>query len=133
VTDPLMLDFTGPRMAGEAGRSGQASHLSYLESEYAAYCADRDELPAWNCGPFVLPLSPDALHKANISGGPAYGVQIPDACADAVFRYCDGVLMPFIGYLNLAFRFGGFPGFWHGQNAEEKYSARRIGDGLLGL
>jgi hypothetical protein len=33
-------------------------------------------------GPFVLPLAPDRLHKDNVSGGPPYGIIVPDGCAD---------------------------------------------------
>jgi hypothetical protein len=55
-----------------------------------------------------LYLAPDYLHKANISGG--------DPCGfDPLFRGADPIFtdeeheLPFIDYLRLAFRWGGFP------------------------
>lgn len=59
-----------------------------------------------------LELSADHLHKANISGGPPYGVRLPNPCADAPWEYDD--LHPsvgFVGYLRAAFAEGGLPGW----------------------
>ncbi|HCU95032.1 MAG TPA: hypothetical protein DHU96_20920 [Actinobacteria bacterium] len=58
-------------------------------------------------GPFVLPLAPDRLHKENVSGGPPYGIILPDACVDGLF--IGETTMPFVSYLNRVFRNGGFP------------------------
>ncbi|WP_051571064.1 hypothetical protein [Cryptosporangium arvum] len=55
----------------------------------------------------VLPLSPDGTHKASRSGGPPYGVIVPDGCADALFAA--ETTSPFVEYLNYVFRNGGFP------------------------
>ena len=59
-------------------------------------------------GPFVLPVSPDRLHKDNVSGGPPYGIVVPDGCADGIFAA--EAAMPFVSYLNWVFSSGGFPG-----------------------
>ncbi len=59
--------------------------------------------------PFALDLAPDALHKGNISGGAPYGVTLPSLDADPRFGN-DEMSMPFIDYLRLACRWGGFPG-----------------------
>jgi hypothetical protein len=56
---------------------------------------------------FVLPLAPDRLHKENVSGGPPYGVVLPDGCVDGLFM--GETTMPFVSYLNWVFRNGGFP------------------------
>ncbi len=60
--------------------------------------------------PFEGGLAPDDLHKDNVSGGPPYGVRLPDASAD--FRFVNerhGLF--FVPYLRLAIlRWGGFPG-----------------------
>ncbi|GAB7045753.1 hypothetical protein [Catenuloplanes indicus] len=61
--------------------------------------------PEW--GPFVLAVAPDALHKANTSGGDPYGFLLPDGCADGSFRV--DAAMPFVSYLNVVFTYGGFP------------------------
>lgn len=58
--------------------------------------------------PFVLPLAPNRLHKANVSGGSPYGLTLPDATAEGTF--VAEATMPFVGYLNWAFQHGGFPG-----------------------
>lgn len=58
--------------------------------------------------PFQLELAPDRLHKANISGGPPYGLELPFAGADPVFANEEHGL-PFVEYLRLCFRWAGFP------------------------
>jgi hypothetical protein len=58
--------------------------------------------------PFVLPVAPDRLHKANVSGGLPYGIVLPDGCVDGLF--VGETTMPFVGYLNWVLRNGGFPG-----------------------
>ena len=57
---------------------------------------------------FCLPLSPDRLHKANVSGGGPYGVVVPDGCVDGL--WVGETTMPFVAYLNHVFSHGGFPG-----------------------
>jgi hypothetical protein len=65
--------------------------------------------------PFNVELAPDSLHKANTSGGPPYRIELPFTGADPVFM--DEVHnAPFVDYLRLAFRWGGFPGL--AQHAE---------------
>jgi HEAT repeat protein len=64
-------------------------------------------------GPLALELSPDFLHKQNISGGPPHIVFLPvREPADAVdppLRYTR-YRTRFVDYLRVAFRYGGFPG-----------------------
>ena len=55
----------------------------------------------------VLPVAPDRLHKANVSGGLPYGIVLPDAGIDATFVAESTV--PFVDYLNHVFAHGGFP------------------------
>jgi hypothetical protein len=55
-----------------------------------------------------LHLSPDNLHKAEISGGPAYSVTLPDGSADPLVHWTD---MSLVRYLRFAIlERGGFPG-----------------------
>jgi hypothetical protein len=56
---------------------------------------------------FVLPVSPDMIHKDNVSGGPPYGIILPDGCADGLF--VAETTMPFVSYLKWVFSNGGFP------------------------
>lgn len=59
--------------------------------------------------PSRLWLAPDSLHKANTSGGDPYSIYLPFRGADPPF---DGEPhdLPFVDYLRLALRWGGFPG-----------------------
>ncbi len=59
--------------------------------------------------PLALPLAPDALHKADISGGPPYSVEVPFAGADPLVAN-EPHRLPFVDYLRLCFAWGGFPG-----------------------
>jgi hypothetical protein len=58
--------------------------------------------------PFNLDLAPDYLHKANISGGGPYGIELPFLGADPVFAQ-EAHEFPFVDYLRLCFRWAGFP------------------------
>jgi hypothetical protein len=58
--------------------------------------------------PCNLDLAPDRYHKANISGGSPYGIELPYLGADPIFMHEEHGL-PFVDYLRLAFRWGGFP------------------------
>jgi hypothetical protein len=60
-------------------------------------------------GPFPLDLAPDHYHKANFSGGPPYGVMLPDDSGDPMFRG-DDFAVRFVSYLRQSFRWAGFPG-----------------------
>ena len=63
----------------------------------------------------ALWLSPDDLHKANISGGDPYIITVPNAGADAPFENeCHETT--FVNYLREAFHWGGFPGLKHSSN-----------------
>ncbi len=59
--------------------------------------------------PFRLTLAPDWLHKADISGG-VYAMTLPNAAADALFEG-EPHATTLVGYLRVAFRWGGFPGW----------------------
>lgn len=98
AADPFVLEPTGARY-------GTGLPTSYFEDDLDLWReqAEFEEDP----GVFVLPLAPDHLHKANISGGAPYGIRLPDACADGVF--VGEVAMPFVDYLNRVFSHGGFP------------------------
>lgn len=113
AADPLVLELEGSRYPGH-------SIVTYFEEELDE--ADPDE-------PFVLPVSPDRLHKAGISGGPPYGILLPDGCADGVFA--GERTTTFVSHLNDVFRGGGFgvpP-----RSPVERALRRDLADGLLPL
>lgn len=93
--DPLVIELEGSRWPGEPM---QRYFEGELESWHEWAGADRM---------FVLPVAPDRIHKNNVSGGPPYGIILPDGCADGLFA--GETTMPFVSYLNWVFSNGGFP------------------------
>lgn len=100
AADPLVIDLEGSRYPNDPIRR-------YFENDYELWLEaqmesddDRDL--------FCLPMSPDRLHKDNTSGGPPYGVVVPDGCVDGL--WVGETTMPFVAYLNRVFANGGFPG-----------------------
>lgn len=63
-------------------------------------------------GGLLLDFAPDFLHKQNISGGPAYSIELPARSPRAAVDP-DVMFEPhrtsFVGYLRAAFAWGGFP------------------------
>lgn len=81
-------------------------------------------------GPFRLWLAPDYLHKANISGGAPYGIELPSFEADPLFAY-ERHELPFIDYLRLSFRWVGFPGLdEHGDRDDVQRFVKAFGQGI---
>ncbi len=89
--------------------------IHYILSEYDSWQADRGT--EWDRNAFVLDLAPDYLHKAEISGGPPYGLLVPN---DGI----DGLLLgerhqtTFVNYLRICFGWGGFPGWYIGERPD---------------
>lgn len=80
----------------------------------------------WGDQPFKLELSPDALHKAGISGG-SYDMSLAVPCADAIFL--DQYRENFVDYLRRVCRWGGFPGWSEYADVPERILSLR--EGLL--
>jgi hypothetical protein len=114
--DPLVIQAEGSHYP-------ESSVHDFFTSEWEQWRDDSDNL---NRGPFVLDLAPDRLHKANVSGGAAYGIVLPDACADGLFRAEAG--MPFVEYLNWVFRRAGFPHATDGGAKEWEVTYKRSKD-----
>ena len=72
----------------------------------------------------MIDLAPDWLHKAHVSGGSPYTVEVPN-------RAIDGPLLDephsttFVNYLRIAFRWGGFPGWDPEQPTRDPWANRR--------
>lgn len=132
VVDPLVVEFEYKSWSWAASDSLAARHN--FENERESYEFNLSDGGGELAGQFALPVAPDALHKANFSGGAPYGVLVPDGSADGTFRFDDGLLLPFVEYLRLTFRSGGFPGLWHRPISDAGHRARReLADGLLDL
>jgi hypothetical protein len=88
----------------------QLDHLWGDVEEWGERDKERDDADA--SGKHLLSIAPDRYHKMNISGGPAYSIELPDASADTPVLYLDYVEGDplFVTYLREAVRAGGFPG-----------------------
>ena len=80
----------------------------YVLSEHEAWSMDRGT--QWERRRFTIDIAPDFLHKANVSGGAPYGIEVPCEAADARL-IGEFHQTTFVNYLRIAFRFGGFPGW----------------------
>jgi hypothetical protein len=101
--------------------------LAYLFEEWRDQQRQRDPDLV---DPFRLDLAPDHYHKANISGGAPYGVELPYFGADPLFAN-ERHQAPFVDYLRLSFRWAGFPGLdQHGDRDEVRRFVETFGAGL---
>jgi hypothetical protein len=111
--DPLCVDC-----------AGRAVHL------FDTWEEQRDQPDPDLIDPFDLDLAPDALHKANISGGPPYGVELPFYGADPLFAN-EPHRLSFVDYLRLSFRWAGFPGLEaHADREDVRRFVATFGQGL---
>lgn len=100
AADPLVIELEGSRHPDDPIRDYFAGDHELWQE---AHSGSGDGAPL-----FCLPLSPDRLHKDNVSGGGPYGVVVPDGCVDGL--WVGETTMPFVTYLNRVFARGGFPG-----------------------
>lgn len=76
--------------------------------ELDEFLGDREERMRCNF-PYLVPIAPDAYHKDNVSGGMWYNLSVP-AVADDPPLNDERHQTTFVSYLELAVRWGGFPG-----------------------
>jgi hypothetical protein len=76
--------------------------------ELDSFLEDREERLRHNY-PYEVPIAPDAKHKQDVSGGPPYTIAVP-AVADDPPLQSEPHNTTFVSYLELALRWGGFPG-----------------------
>jgi len=82
--------------------------VAFVLEELEVFLGDR-EAHVEAFGGFRLPIAPDRLHKANVSGGMHYNIALPDVAEDP--RLLDEWHnSTFLSYLEIALRYGGFPG-----------------------
>jgi hypothetical protein len=112
AADPLVVDLEGSRHLDVRMVDVFADDLEAHEDRRAAGYAD----------PFELAVAPDRLHKDNTSGGPPYGIVLPDPGADGTF-VAESTTMPFVSYLNWVFAGGGFPVQTGTTDAEQRVRA----------
>lgn len=93
-TDPLVVEC-------------DESYINYLFQEWEVETSSRNK----PCKPpFRLEVSPDHLHKANISGGMPYQLSTDKLAIDTILLN-ERHGMTFFGYLKHSLTWGGFPGF----------------------
>lgn len=102
-TDPLVVEFN-------------EDYLRYLYDEWNSTKASVEQDKKI---PFRIDISPDYLHKANISGGMPYELDTEKPTVDDVLLN-ERHATTFIGYIRQALIWKGFPGFDY-INAEEKH------------
>lgn len=93
AADPLVIEIEGSRYPDLDIRQ-------HFEDEYEQWL--EEDLGE----PFGLPIAPDHLHKAMISGGQAYSIYLPDESADAYV--VEDLGLAFTAYLRRVFANGGF-------------------------
>ena len=104
VVGEVNLIGTHPSLDPKGNTVATDPLVVYGFDEGLAEYDDEDE------GPSGLTIAPDDLHKANVSGGDAYEMAVPDLRADGELLNERHRLF-FVDYLRLCFRFGGFPGY----------------------
>ena len=81
---------------------------SFAIHELMEFMSDKDERLQCNF-PYLIPISPDHLHKIHVSGGMWYNVSVP-AVADDPPLNDEWHKTTFVAYLEEAVRWAGFPG-----------------------
>lgn len=134
----LIWDYRQEREAPTFGLETSLTELDPLSVDparnaahsFEAWASFRAGLHPEVAGPYRLDLAPDFLHKADISGGPPYGVELPFHGADPIFANEEHELT-FVDYLRLCFRWGGFPRLErHAENPEVRRFLQRMTEGL---
>jgi len=81
----------------------------FLDYEFPEWKQEMESRPAKEREKFRMDMSPDYYHKANVSGGLPYAIELPNPAVDAPFIE-EWHKTTFIDYLRTTFQWGGFPG-----------------------
>lgn len=83
--------------------------IDYILSEHQEWIDGKGT--EWDRGSaFEIPLAPDYLHKANVSGGMPYSMTVPTDAVDGLFLW-EPHQTTFVNYVRIAFRMAGMPGW----------------------
>ena len=77
----------------------------YMLSEFEAWELDRGTIH--ESGPFRVPVAPDELHKAHVSGGAPYELEVPNSSVDGLLLGQRGHTT-LVNHLRICFAGGGF-------------------------
>ena len=134
----LVWDHSGGEKAPDLGPGldlARMDPLAVMSPDRAEYVLDewRDQRAGVDlelADPFRLDLAPDAAHKASGGGAAAYCIELPFLGADPIFIN-EPHTLPFVDYLRLSFRWGGFPGLEkHADRAEVRALVADLTKGL---
>jgi len=122
------VNFIGAHPEWEARHSNDplvVDPLAFALEEYREWWESCAEFGAEEMAPYAVPVAPDEMHKATISGTPPssvviYNIPLPSPTADAVLRE-EPHRTTFVNYLRTCFRWGGFPGFEHAERRPERH------------
>jgi hypothetical protein len=103
--------------------------VNHILDECKEWMEDREERYEEYGRYFHVEISPDRLHKANISGGPPYAIACGTPCADGLVKE-ENRRLHFVPYLRICFQYGGFPAF-EGYGSSDHDSLKRLTEGLL--
>ena len=118
-THPLWPEYSDPLVVYplEAAKTDYEDWLYMLEEG------------EFEMGPFGVPLAPDFFHKDNVSGGAPYELHVPNPGMDGIVEN-ERQATPFVNYLRVCFRCGGFPGVqWSA--VEIPQELRGLAEGLM--
>lgn len=87
--------------------------VDYVLSEFGNWQTDRGT--QYDQGEFTIDLSPDYLHKANVSGGAPYSMAVPNPAVDGLLLW-ERHQTTFVNYLRTCFAWAGLPGWDRGQH-----------------
>jgi hypothetical protein len=115
--------FHEVNFAGQEDETTDPLWVFPIEAAFEEYQAWSVERPPW--AKFRVPIAPDALHKAEISGGMWYGIALPNAAMDAeLLEEPHGIM--FVDYLRLAIRASGLTGADRGARGLGEVAAKLV-------
>jgi len=148
--ESLGMRIGGPGMSSPAAATRTAATRDVVSDPLVVWAPEDDDLTelrelgdpdapearddeGWT-GRYRIEIAPDALHKANVSGGEPYAVAFPDPAADAPVLGLDApYARTFVGYLRECFRWGGFPGLATDPSNQPRAELARLTERLLAI
>ena len=88
----------------------QTTPIDYAIYQLEEWKEERATIEGDDAEPFEVSVSADDYHKADVSGGAPYSIQINKPSMDRQLMYERHELL-LVEYLRLSFAWGGFPGF----------------------
>jgi hypothetical protein len=126
------VDFCGCHPEWEIGADGDYSDPvmvyppSVAVTELEDFLSDKEERIRCDF-PYVVPIAPDLHHKTDVSGGMWYNISVPAVTDDPPLND-EWHKTTFLKYLEIAMKWGGFPGLERCQ--QHNWPIRELVEGL---